>query len=105
MDLLRCAVQIQGAFVDQDVFPIIRALVSMRQWTSRVTAAVAGPRIFKYVSETECKVRCINMILVLMSDEMPLVREELYANIPWMITSMDQCDLMNFVRVALQNMN
>jgi len=66
---------------------------------------VAGPRIFKYMSERECKERCINMILVLMSDEMPLVREELYASIPWMITSMDQRDLMNLVGLALQNMN
>jgi len=57
------------------------------------------------MKEPESKGRCIKMIVSLLSDDMPLVREELYANIPSMIPSVDQSDLLTVAHCALEKMS
>jgi len=91
--IISCVTELDGLFVDQHVLPLITALAEEAWWTSRVSAAAAGPRLYPYLQSHKCMSDCSDMILKLCRDEMPMVRQEAYVSIPYMLKAMGDNNL------------
>jgi len=66
-------------------------------WTSRVSAAAAGPRLYPYLQNNKCRGDCAGIILKLCRDEMPLVRQEAYVSIPYMLKAMGDNNIQGLI--------
>jgi len=86
--IISCVKELDGNFVDQKVLPLITYLAEAEWWTSRVSAAAAGPRLYPFLIAAKARDECVAMVLKLCRDEMPMVRQEAYVSIPHMMKAM-----------------
>merc|ERR1719334_1245722 len=99
--IISCVKELDGIFVDQHVLPLIIALAEEDWWTSRVSAAAAGPRLYPYLQSNKCMEECVKMILKLCKDEMPMVRQEAYVSIPNMLKAMGDNDINGLIQFII----
>jgi len=95
--IISCVKELDGIFVDQHVLPLIIALAEEDWWTSRVSAAAAGPRLYPYLQTNKCRSDCAGIILKLCRDEMPMVRQEAYVSIPNMLQAMGDNNIQGLI--------
>jgi len=95
--IISCVEDLDGPFVDQYVFPLITSLSDEVWWTSRVSAAAAGPRLYPFLYSKKCRGDCAVLVQKLCRDEMPMVRQEAYISIPHMLKSMAEMDVKGLV--------
>jgi len=88
--MISCVKELDGGYVDLNVLPLITHLADGDWWTSRVSAAAAGPRLYPYLNTKKYKDDCAVMVTKLCRDEMPMVRQEAYVSIPYMLEAMGE---------------
>jgi len=99
--IISCVKELDGLFVDQHVFPLITSLAEKDWWTSRVSAASCGPKLYPYLHSNKCRNECATMILKLCRDEMPMVRHETYVSIPSMLKAMADYDINGLLQFII----
>jgi len=86
--IMSCVQEMDGHHVDAQVLPLVNSLAETEWWTSRVSAAAAGPRLYPFLKGAKYRDDCATMVQKLCRDEMPMVRQEAYVSIPHMMKSM-----------------
>jgi len=96
------------SMADKKVQPLVEQLSEEDWWTSRVSAASAGPRLYGLLKTEAKKNAIVEMILKLAKDEMPMVRQEAYTAVPSMLKPMadeDAMTLVSFIAPVLKNLS
>jgi len=103
--MIECSRYLDKVMVDQQVLPLVAYLSEAEWWTSRVSAANCYPRLFELLGSETTKQAAQETIIKLCKDEMPMVRQEVYGNIPKMVSALGKDNiqgLLNFVTLVLK---
>lgn len=106
--ILSCAEHLDGSLVDSKVAPLVVALSEAEWWTSRVSAASCGPRLYGFLKSQQSKEKLVDFVTKLSRDDMPMVRQEAYIAIPSMLKPMALENVMNllaFIGPVLKNLS
>jgi len=86
--MIACTKCLSRTMIDNQVLPLVAYLSEAEWWTSRVSAASCCPRMFELFESAKAREAAQEIIQKLCKDEMPMVRLEVYGNIPVMIPSL-----------------
>jgi len=104
--IILCAKEMDYQHVEENIFPMMKLLANGTEWTTRISAANAAPRLYCYLRSEDIKKTCQDLIYTLIKDVNPLVRYDTYFCVKHMVRSIaddNPAELLEFITPILQS--